>query len=259
MIGALVAMELIWLAGLFGLGLLAVTVATAIADAAPGPIGLVLAAGAALVVWALAAALVAGLVPRPRPGRHGLVSAGSIAWGLGLVARRWLDIPIVGLLWRQSTLLRFLVLRLQGARVALSTQMSSDVHHLDPGFVTIGPRAMLGSAAVSSAHLFLGPSLVLAPITIGAEAQIGSEAKIGPGVVIGQRAVIQGAVILCPSVHVGDGAVVGLRATIGHDVRIGARAKVAACAWVPPRTVVPDDGEYPPPAADQPATEPRKD
>lgn len=250
MIFATLTMDLVWAAGAFGLAVLSFLAAATVHRAVGGPIGWALAAVAFVLAFTLGATLFAALVPRPKPGRYRALSAAGVAFGFGLVARRWLALPFVSFAWHQSALLRWVVLRAQGARLGLRVQMSSDVEIFDPGYVRIEPGAMLGSGVQIASHFFVGRDLVLSAVEIGAGASVAYGVGIAPGVRIGARAVIHPSVKLAPDVEVGEEASIGLGATVGPGARVGARARVAPLAYLPARASVPDGGRFPPePAA----------
>lgn len=235
---ALVLMDLVWAAGLIGLAALSACVGLAVGL----PFGLVLAP----LTWIASAALVLALLPKPRPGQHTMMKGASFWWwSLAFIARRWLELPPMGTLYRQSNVLRFLVLRAAGGKVAFRAQMSSDVNLLDPGLLTMGAGAMLGSQATIAGHFIVGDRLLLAPVVIEAGAQIALGVVIGPGAIVGERALIEARANVGPEAKVGARAVVGALATVGRGAVIGVGAKVGMGAIVPPFTTVADGASWP--------------
>lgn len=252
MAAGILLMDLIWAAGLVGLALLSSFTFLLTVEAllsAPVPVRLALGAVSGLLTWILACAAILLLIPRPSPGKHRLMRGASFYfWALGFIARRWLDLPPMGLLYRQSGVLRFLVLRAAGARVAFTAQMSSDATVLDPAFLTMGRGAMLGSQSTVAGHFIIGDRLILAPTVIHPGAQIAIDVIIGPGVTIGQNAVLEARVSLAPECRIGDGAIIAGGVGMGRGVLVGKRARIAAGSILPAGTIIPDDGSWPPPA-----------
>lgn len=256
MAAGILLMDLIWAAGLFGLTLLSASTFLEISGldpagdswSAPFPLRLALGLIAAILAWIAACAFVLLLLPRPRPGKHRLMRGTSFyLWALGFIVRRWIELPPLGLLWRQSGLLRFLVLRASGAKVAFTAQMSSDATVLDPPLLTMGPGAMLGSQSTVAGHFIVGDRLLLAPVVISAGAQIALDVIIGPGTTVGQRAIIEARTVIGPECVIGDGAHVAGGVGMARGVIVGARARIAPASILLTGTVVPDDGVYPPP------------
>jgi len=185
-------------------------------------------------------------LPKPRPGRHPMMRGRDFyAWALSFIARRWLDVPPMSLLFRQSGLLRFLVLRAAGARIAFTAQLSSDAVLLDPALLVVGPGAMVGSQATLAGHFILGDQLVLAPIVIGSGAQIAIDVLVGPGAVLGKGVVIEARASIGPEVVIGDGAVIGGAASLGRGVTVGDRARIPMSSVLPARSQVPADSTWP--------------
>lgn len=253
MAAGILLMDLVWAAGLFGLTLLSAFTflevsGLAISGAPPTPIGLALGLIAAILAWVTACALVLLLLPRPRPGKHRLMRGASFyLWAFGFIVRRWIELPPMGLLWRQSGILRFLVLRASGAKVAFTAQMSSDATLLDPPLLTMGPGAMLGSQSTVAGHFIVGDRLLLAPVVISAGAQIALDVVIGPGTTVGERAIIEARTVIGPECVIGAGAHVSGGVGMARGVVVGARARIAPASILLSGTVVPDDGVYPPP------------
>lgn len=239
----MLVMDVLWAAGLFGLLLLSATCALFTFHALPAApaLGIALALVVATLAWILACALTLCLLPKPRPGTYRMLRGGPFyAWALGFIARRWLDLPPFGLVYRQSALLRFIVLRLAGARVAFSAQISSDAVLLDPGLLQMGPGALIGSGASVAGHYIVADRLVIAPVVLGAGAQVALDAVIAPGVVIGERAVVEARASVGPAVRIGERAVIGAGALVGRGALIGRGARIPMFCCVPPESVLAD-------------------
>lgn len=226
-------MDAIWLAGLVALIGLSAGAAFVVAGLVPGPLGWGLAVVAGLGAWIAATTSLAWLLPRPKAGRHPMMGDASFfLWVLGLVLRRWLDLPPMGLLWRQSNLARFVVLRACGARVHLTTSLSSDVVLLDPNLFAAGPNVVIGSGTLISGHYVSRGDLVLAPVSIGAGSEIAAQVTIGPGCSIGAGVRVE------PGANLGNESEIGAGAVIGFLATIHPRARVPAGTRVPPHAVV---------------------
>jgi acetyltransferase-like isoleucine patch superfamily enzyme len=247
MLAGTLALDLVWLAGLVGLGSLSFHVALLIAAAVGGVLGVALAFVGGAYTWIGAAALLAAVTPKPRPGRHALMKGRDFyAWVLQFVIRRWLDVPLVQFLWTQGSLPRWLVFRMLGARIQLGANMSSDVIVLDPGLFMMKRGAMIGAGAGLASHMIINDKLVCGAIELHEGALVAAQAGIGPGVIVHKRALIEpGARILAFS-EIGEGARIGAHALIGVRVRVGAGATVDRMAHVPDDTVIPDGGHFPP-------------
>lgn len=242
----IVFMDLVWALGLVGLATASAATALAVHGAMPSALGLALALAAAILTWVGACAAVLFALPKPRPGRHPMMRGRDFyAWALSFIARRWLDVPPMSLLYRQSGLLRFLVLRAAGARIAFTAQLSSDAVLLDPGLLVIGEGALVGSQATLAGHFILDDQLVLAPIVIGPGAQVAIDVLLGPGVVLGKGAVIEARASIGPQSIVGDGAVIGATAALGRAVTIGDRARIPMGSVIPAKAQVPAEGTWP--------------
>ena len=236
-------MDVIWAAGLVGLAWLSAFTFMLVHAALPSALGLALALATALLTWIAACAVTLFVLPKPRPGKYRLMrGADFYAWALGFIVRRWLDLPPMGLLYRQSGVLRYLVLRASGARVAFTAQMSSDAAVLDPALFTMGAGAMLGSKTTVTGHFILGDRLILAPVVIHPGAQIAIDVVIGPGASIGRNAVIEA---LGPESQIGDEAVIGGGVAMGRAVVVGKRARIPMASVVPVKSHVPDAGTWP--------------
>lgn len=250
MIFALLAMDLVWATGLAALsiaGMWAALAAYARTNQMLGaPAAIVLSAATFLVVYGSIACAVTALLPRAREGRYPLLRGRDFyLWSVGLIARRWLDIPPISTLIRQSALARLVMLRAAGASVDLRANMSSDVVILDPHMLTLGNGSMLGSGVMVSGHMVVDGVLTLASVVIHEGAELGADARVGPGVTIGSRARVQSGAVISPYVTIGDDVVIGVRAVIGARATIGDRARVAPNATLPNGTNVPADASFP--------------
>jgi len=239
MAAGLVLMDVVWAIGLLGLAWVAVTAGWAIAGAIDGALGVTLGLGGAVLAWIGTCALVLALLPKPRPGTHRLMrGADFYGWVFGFVARRWLELPPFGLLMRQSAVLRFIVLRAAGARVAFSAQVSSDAVLMDPPLLVVERGAMIGSQATIAGHFILGDRLHLAPVVIRAEAQVALDVVVGPGTTIGPRARVEARASIGPGCDIGAEAHIAGGASLGRGVKVEPRARVPLCGVVPAGTVV---------------------
>lgn len=226
-------MDAVWLAGLVALVCLSAGVAYVVVGLVPGPLGWGIAVVAGLFAWIAATTSLAWLLPRPKPGRHPAMSGASFyLWVCGMVVRRWLDLPPMGLLWRQSNLLRYVVLRACGAKVRLSTSISSDAVLLDPNLLVLGPSVVIGSEVVIAGHYLTRNVLMLAAVEIGGSTEIGAQVTIGPGARIGAGVRVE------PRANIGNDAVIGDGAVIGFLATVQPFATVAAGERVPPHAVV---------------------
>jgi len=254
MAAGIILMDLIWAAGLFGLGYLSAFSALAVHGLIAGKpaLAITLALVTALLTWIFACTAVLFVLPKPKPGKYRLMRGSTFYWwALGFIARRWLDLPPMGLLYRQSGVLRFIVMRAAGAKVAFTAQMSSDALVLDPSLLTMGPNTMLGSQTTVAGHFILGDRLILAPVVIHRGAQVASDVVIGPGATIGVNAVIMARSSISPDTIVGDDAVVGACVTLGPGVVIGKGARIPMASVIPAKSQVPAGGTWPsPPAQD---------
>jgi hypothetical protein len=242
-------MDALWALGLFGLALASTSAGLAVHDAlspSSRALAIALALTCAVVCWILVCALTLFALPKPRAGKYRMMRGGAFyLWALGFVVRRWLDVPPFGVLYRQSGVLRYLVLRAAGARVAFTAQMSSDALVLDPALFTMGANAMLGSQTTVAGHFILGDRLVLAPVVISPGAQIAIDVVIGPGAVIGRNAVIEARASIGPEARVGDGAVIGGGVAMGRGVIVGERARIPMSSVIPAGSEIPAGGTWP--------------
>ena len=238
-------MDLLYLAGLGGLTLLAATAGLAAHSAAlpaGAAIAMVAALAAAAAAWIAAVAVAGALVPRPRAGRFRLLGHPVFYfWTLAFLLRRYLEIPPIQTLVFHFNLVRFLVMRLLGARVHFTTSMSSDVLLLDPALFRAGPGCVLGAQSIFAGHLVLEGRLLLGPIELGRDVEVGGRSMLGPGVTVGDGARIGIAVSLAPGVTIGAGARIGPHALIDAGARIGKNARVLGNTYVPPGTEIADD------------------
>ncbi|MFO0751299.1 MAG: hypothetical protein U1F43_37375 [Myxococcota bacterium] len=246
MAAGIVLMDLIWAAGLIGLTTLSAASFLAVMQAMPGALGLALGLGAAMLAWVLACAALLFLLPRPKPGKYQIMRGpGFYAWAVGFIVWRWVELPPMGLIYRQSALLRFLVMRAAGARLSFTATMSSDATVLDPALFTMGPGAMLGSKSTVASHFILGDRLILAPVVIHPGAQIAIDVVIGPGAIIGRKAIIEARASIGPESQIGDEAVVGGGVAMGRAVTVGRRARIPMASVVPYQSRIPDGGTWP--------------
>jgi acetyltransferase-like isoleucine patch superfamily enzyme len=215
------------------------------------PFALVPAVVVALLALIAEVGVLSFLCPRLTPGSYPMMKGKVFfGWMLRSMLRRLLVAP--GIKWAiyTSNVLRFLALRAMGARVAFTSNMSSDVDLLDPALLEVGAGAILGAKTFVSGHYIDRGQLVLAPVRIGARALLAAEVSVGPGVTVGAKAIVKPRAGLGPSAYVGDeaqiggealldlGARVGERADLGQRVHVGVRAEVPPGAKVAPGETV---------------------
>lgn len=242
---ALLVMDVLYLGGLFGLGTLAVATGVAVhAGVAPfagTAVGASAGALAGVIAWLLAVALACAALPRPRPGKYKVAGHPVFwMWSAAFLLRRFLQVPPFHSVLFNSNLLRFVVMRLLGARVRYTTMMSSDVLLLDPALFEAGPGCVLGAQTIFAGHIILEKRLLLAPIRLGSRVEIGGRAMLAPGVEIGDDARVGIAVSLGPNVVIGAGATIGAHALVDANARVGAGARVLGNTYVPPGTEIAD-------------------
>lgn len=222
-------------------------------------------AAAFLVLMAGSTAIVRVLLPKLKPGSSAFPnSPQSVAWGLHFALQRIINFPIWSRLIFSFTLIRFLVLRALGAKVALRMQTSNDALLVDPSLVEVGEGAMLAAGTLLACHFVENDHLMLAPVKVGPGAQIMGSVTLSPGTVVGENTVISPGSKLLPYVEVGADAFVGIgcllyngvkvgdNATIGHqailedDVVVGEGAVVQKHTRVPKGTVIEEGETFPP-------------
>ncbi len=219
---------------------------SALASHVPWPLAVVPSIYAALLVLVAEVSLCSALCPRLREGRFRMMKdMVFFSWSFRMLLRRAVSVPGVKFLLFSSNVLRFFVLRGLGARVAFSTNMSSDVDILDPALLTVGAGATLGAHTLITGHYFERGTLVLGEVHVGEGALLAFEVACAPGVRVGPGATIKSRASLSVNVVVGDGAVVGGGAALDSGVLIGARARVANAAVVLKGTEVADGDIYP--------------
>jgi len=241
-----ILMDFVWLCGLTLLTALSAATAIEIHAASPGSLGLALGIVCGLLVWLVAVALLGAVAPKPRAGATRVMGGRDFnAWVIQFLIRRWLTMPLVLPLWSQLSSVRWLTLRLLGARISFKAQMSSDVVILDPHLVTIGAGSMIGAASGISGHMMIGEKLIFAPVFIGEKVMIAAAVGILPGVTVKDGAFIEPRVNVLAYATIGEGARIGSGAIIGARAIIGAKVKVARGAVVPDDTVVADGAHFP--------------
>jgi acetyltransferase-like isoleucine patch superfamily enzyme len=236
----LVLIDLLYFALLGALGLLAAFSGGRVWDAlGPGPVRGVAAPAAAAAAWVGAVLALAAVTPKPRPGRYRVMGHPVFfLWVAHFVLRRCLDLPPLSTLIAQSNLLRFLVLRCFGARVAFSASMSSDAVVLDPALLEVGAGSVVGSQSLLGGHLLTGRLLRLETIRIGAGVLVSARCALGPGVTVGDGAQLGFGAVLGLRCEVGPGAKVGGLAALPMACRVGARGVVPTGALLPVGAVV---------------------
>ena len=186
------------------------------------------------------------LCPRLTPGRHPVMKGRVFwAWVVRSMLRRLLMAPAIKWLIFTSNVLRFLALQAMGARVAFTTNMSSDVDVLDPALLEVGPNAILGARCFTSGHYLDRGQLVLGVVRVGAGAMLAASVNVGPGATIGARAIVKPLAALGPDCVIGEGAQIGgealidIAARVGDGADLGNRVHVRPGASVPPGAKVP--------------------
>jgi carbonic anhydrase/acetyltransferase-like protein (isoleucine patch superfamily) len=177
------------------------------------------------------------LCPRLEPGRYPLTRMGRVAisWVLRSLLRRILYPPPLKVFLFSSNVLRFLSLRALGAKVAFTSNISSDVDILDPALFTLGAGATLGARCFITGHFSVDGMLHLREVSIGPGAQLALRVIVAPGCTIGEKAVLKPGANLSVGVQVGAGAEIGIDALVDTVARIGDGAVVGTRAHVPPR------------------------
>jgi len=195
---------------------------------------------AGMVAWVMTVGVLHLPLRRMPAGRHAMMkSAGFYAWFFSYLVRRYLAFPPLLTFVLQSHVLRFVFLRMLGARVHFTTTMSGDVLVLDPALFRAGPGCVVGSGAMVAGHLVANGRLILAPVTLGARVEVGARAGISPGVVVEDGTRLGVGVNLGPSVHVGKNCVLDHHVTVDAHCTIGEGARILACTYVPPGTEIP--------------------
>lgn len=233
----MLAMDLLYLAALLGLGTLGLSVAQQVhallsparAEVVPLMLATAWTLGAALtaaVVGYLAmlavVALVLRLLPSLKAGKYTMGSPMTLVWSAHFILRRVvLPAPLQPVVF-SSNVLRFLSLRALRCPVPFTVNMSSDVVLLDPALTAIGSGALLGSRCGVTAHYVIGKRLVLAPVSIGKGTLIAADVGIGPGARIGDNVRIQ------PRATIAPHAVLGDNVDVGMNVHVGLKATVLA-------------------------------
>jgi acetyltransferase-like isoleucine patch superfamily enzyme len=105
-------------------------------------------------------------------------------WTARLVLHRILYLPVLKNILYASPLLRWLTLRLLGARVPFDMRASSDVVVLDPGLLEIGAGSLLGGGVWISGHYIDEAKIVLRRTRIGSNVNLFIRSVIFPGAVI---------------------------------------------------------------------------
>lgn len=196
-----------------------------------------LALPAAVCVFLLSLIALSGVVcaclPRLEPGTYDLMKGRVFyGWLLRSLVRRVVFFGPLKPAIFSVNLFRFLALRAQGARVAFTANVSSDVDLLDPALLGVGPGATLGARCLISGHYVIGRRLVLDRVEIGANTLLAAEVAVMPGVRIGARVFAEPQVSIGRDTVVGDGARIGRRTVLDLGVR------VAADEIVPPYVVI---------------------
>jgi acetyltransferase-like isoleucine patch superfamily enzyme len=177
---------------------------------------------------------------RMRAGRYPMMkSVAFYRWFFSYLLRRYLAFPPFINFMLASHLLRFVSLRLLGARVHFTTAMSGDVLVRDPALFEAGPGSLLGSGVLVAGHLMADGRLLLAPVRLGAKVEVGARSGISPGVTVGDGTRIGLMVNLGPEVKIGAGCRIEHHVTIDAHCTVGDGATVLACTYVPPGTEIP--------------------
>ena len=216
-----------------------------LSERAPAPIAYCVATLTAVLVLIAEVAILVRLLPRLREGRYSVLKDSQFfVWALHSVLRRILFFPGLKTLIFSSSVLRFLALRALGARVAFSSNMSSDVDLLDPALLTVERGSTMGARTLITGHIVFENVLTLGRVYIGEGAQLGAESTLGPSTSVGKGALLKLMTSLGIGVTVGDGARVGPWSTLNTGASVGARAVVGANANVPRGVRVADGERY---------------
>lgn len=212
-----------------------------------------------------ATAIVSAVLPRCEEGEFPFPNHRmAIVWTARLVLHRILYMPVISNIIYASPVLRWILLRLLGAKVPFDMTASSDVVVLDPGLVEIGPGTMLGGGTWVSCHYIDETKIVLRKTKIGANVNVFIRSVIFPGAVIEDDVTLGIETLVANDVFIGEGTYVGMQcmiapkasigrgAVIGHHVLVNANAKIGDYAVIETGAIVPTgavvgEGErYPP-------------
>jgi carbonic anhydrase/acetyltransferase-like protein (isoleucine patch superfamily) len=195
---------------------------------------------AGLLAWVFAVVVLHLPMSSMKAGRFPMMkSAGFYRWFFSYLLRRYLAFPPVLPFMLQSHVLRFVALRLLGARVHFTTQMSGDVLVLDPALFEAGPKSLLGSGVLVAGHLVAEGRLILSPVRLGARVEVGARSGVSPGVTVGDDTRIGLMVNIGPEVKIGRGCVLEHHVTLDAHCTVGDGARILACTYVPPGTDIP--------------------
>ncbi|HEY9842109.1 MAG: hypothetical protein ACAI44_11560 [Candidatus Sericytochromatia bacterium] len=155
-------------------------------------------------------------------------------WTWHFTLRRLIEWPPVFKIVMWSASLRWLAYSALGMRLAFESSMSADVDIVDPGMISIGKKSVIGGRTLIGCHVITKydgqEKLFTSAIKIGANVSIGLECLISPGVEIGDHSTVSG------------------RCVISQFVKIGEHVMIKPLSVVPPKTVIPDHGVWPPKA-----------
>lgn len=179
------------------------------------------------------AGLVCALLPRLEPGAYDMMKGKVFyGWVFRSLVRRiiWFG-PLKTAIFSVNAL-RYLSLRAQGARVAFTSNFSSDAEVLDPALLEVGPGAIIGARCFLSGHWVAEGRLVLDRTSVGARTLLAADVGVMPGVHIGARAFVEPQAGLGRGTVVGDDARIGRRASLDLGTRVEAGARIPAFAII---------------------------
>jgi acetyltransferase-like isoleucine patch superfamily enzyme len=184
---------------------------------------------------------------RMREGRFEWMKSWAFyRWFFSYLLRRYLNFPPLINFVLQSHVLRYVSLRLLGARLHFTTAMSGDVLLLDPALFEAGPGCMLGSGALVAGHLIADRRLMLARVRLGARVEIGARSALSLGVTVDDDSRIGLMVNVGPHVRIGKNCVLDHHVIVDAHCTVGDRARVLACTYVPAGTDIPADAVWTP-------------
>jgi acetyltransferase-like isoleucine patch superfamily enzyme len=176
-----------------------------------GPFLALLAAGAAYVLAFILLILACRvlIVRKVVAGRHNLRSPEALRWILAdglyrMVLRSFLRCYV-----QEFAPLRYVFLRLMGARIPLDFIFGSSVNLTDPWILEIGRGVILGAGATVCCHVIEGEMVTISTVRILDGATIGIGAVVLPGVVVESRAIVAAGAVVTKDTRIPAGTVWG--------------------------------------------------
>lgn len=165
-------------------------------------------------------------LPRLKPGTYKFGRDSHIfVWFVSRSLTEFVLTPFNRIIFTNDVL-RFLCLKLFGARIAYSSGISSSFLS-DFDLLTFGKNCMVGGWAVIYGHVEPEPgTLILGSVSIGDHTMIGARSNIGCGTQVGHHTVIGFGCVLSVNIRIGDHCHVGFSSNIGHHVLIEDQVKI---------------------------------